>query len=63
MSHSVLVWIFWPLVAAAVLFDIWTRLPYWPFSPTGHKPAIGALILFALIILLGLGTYGPALHR
>jgi len=54
---------FWMLLFIAVLFDVYTRLPYWPLSPTGHKPAIGALLIFALIILLGLGIYGPELHR
>jgi len=57
MSYGLL---FWILVILAVVFNCWANLP--GTSP-GYRPFVGSLLIFVLIILLGLGVYGPALHR
>lgn len=53
---------FWILVLFTILFDFWPR-PSPPATSSGYRPRIGNWLVFILIILLGLGTYGPALHR
>jgi len=62
MTYSFL---FWLLVILAVIFNGWSHLPQ-PAPAPGqfrYRPFIGSLFIFVLIILLGLGIYGPALHR
>ncbi len=56
---------FWLLVILAVIFNVWAHSPG-PPPPAGtfrYRPFIGTFFIFVLIILLGLGIYGPALHR
>lgn len=56
--------LFWILVVVTIAFEFWARkyAPA-PQPQPGRRPTIGSLLIFILIILLGLGTYGPALHR
>ncbi len=61
MTYSLL---FWILVTFAIVFDVCTRLPAGSTAPPKpYRAWAGSLLLFALIILLGLGIYGSWLHR
>lgn len=53
---------FWILVLFTILFDFWPR-PAAPGPGPAYRPRIGNWLVFILIILLGLGIYGPALHH
>jgi hypothetical protein len=65
MTYSFL---FWLLVILAIIFNLWSHQPGPATAPGSpgqfrYRPFVGTLFIFILIILLGLGTYGPALHR
>jgi hypothetical protein len=53
--------VFWLVCVVAIFFEIWARLN--APAPPSNRERISKFLLFVLIILLGLGTYGPALHR
>jgi len=53
--------VFWLVCVGAILFECWSRVN--SPTPPNNRERISKFLLFVLIILLGLGTYGPALHR
>lgn len=50
--------LFWVLMILALVFGPW---PYW--GSNAYRPAIGNILLFVVIALLGWQVFGPALHR
>lgn len=63
MSYGIF---FWILVLLAVIFEVAAPRNAPPGaqpSPFRYRPFISSVFIFILIILLGLGIYGPALHR
>ena len=53
--------VFWLVTIGAVLFECWARVNM-P-TPPNNRERVSKFLLFVMIILLGLGIYGPALHR
>lgn len=56
--------LFWLLMIFVVFWNLWAHFtPPPPSTVKSNRPFIGNVLVFILLVLLGLGIYGPALHR
>lgn len=51
--------LFWVLMLLWLFFGLWS---HWPINAANGRMAVGNLLLFILITLLGWKVFGPAVH-
>jgi hypothetical protein len=51
--------VYWVLMLFWFVFGLWGS---WPVTAANAKPAVGNLLLFILLLLIGWKIFGPPVH-